>query len=58
MASVSRIRERVLLGSSDANIDFADVRKLLIELGFSERQKGSHHIYSRTGHASLSIRQL
>ena len=49
MARVSRIRERVLLGSSDANIDFSDLRKLLIELDFNERMKGSHHIFNRPG---------
>ena len=49
MASVLRIRERILLGSSDANIDFADLRKLLIAFGFTERQRGSHHIFARTG---------
>jgi predicted RNA binding protein YcfA (HicA-like mRNA interferase family) len=47
MASVARIRERVLLGASDANIDFADFRKLLVSLGFDERIKGSHHIFAR-----------
>jgi predicted RNA binding protein YcfA (HicA-like mRNA interferase family) len=49
MASVVRTRERVLLGSSDANIDFSDLRKLLTELGFSERIKSSHHIFSKSG---------
>jgi hypothetical protein len=49
MASAKRIRERVLLGSSDANIDFSDLRKLLTDLGFQERVKSSHHIFTRTG---------
>jgi predicted RNA binding protein YcfA (HicA-like mRNA interferase family) len=49
MASASRIRDRILLGSSDANIDFNDLIKLLIDLGFNERQKGSHHIFTQTG---------
>lgn len=49
MASVSRIRERVLLGASDANIDFADFCKLLASLGFDERIRGSHHIFARSG---------
>ena len=49
MASVSSIREKILLGSSDANIEFNDLRKLLVKLDFSERQKGSHHIFTRTG---------
>ena len=49
MASAQRIRERVLLGGSDANIDFSDLRKLLTELGFRERIKSSHHIFSKSG---------
>ena len=49
MASLERIRERILLGSSDANINFNDLRRLLVELGFDERIKGSHHIFAATG---------
>ncbi len=29
------------------NIDFDDLRKLLSALGFSERVKSSHHIFTR-----------
>lgn len=46
MANLERLRERILLGASDANIDFGDLRRLLFELGFSERIKGSHHIFT------------
>ena len=49
MVSASRIRDQILLGSSDANIDFNDLRKLLIDLGFDERRKGSHQIFTRSG---------
>lgn len=42
-----KIREKVLLGESDANIDFDDLRKLLNGLGFAERIKGSHHMFTR-----------
>jgi predicted RNA binding protein YcfA (HicA-like mRNA interferase family) len=38
---------RVLQGSSDANIRFSDLRTLLLRLGFEERIKGSHHIFTR-----------
>jgi hypothetical protein len=38
---------RVLRGSSDANIRFSDLRALLLRLGFQERIKGSHHIFTR-----------
>ena len=49
MSKVDKIRDRVLLGFSDANIDSDELRRLLNSLGFVERIKGSHHIFSRTG---------
>lgn len=39
----------VLSGRSDANIAFTDLRNLLLSFGFSERMRGSHHIYFREG---------
>ena len=41
--------KKVLSGTSDANIRFVDLRNLLSALGFEERIKGSHHIFSRDG---------
>ena len=38
---------QVLRGASDANIGFNDLRVLLGTLGFEERIKGSHHIFTR-----------
>lgn len=49
MSKTDKIRERVLLGYTDANIDFDDLRRLLNSLGFAERIKGSHHIFTRAG---------
>ena len=46
MSKLKKIREKILLGSSDSNIKFKDLRKLLISIGFNERIKGDHHIYS------------
>jgi len=37
---------QVLRGSADANVRFADLRSLLLRLGFAERIKGSHHIFT------------
>jgi len=37
---------QVLRGSSDANVRFVDLRNLLLRLGFTERIKGSHHIFT------------
>jgi predicted RNA binding protein YcfA (HicA-like mRNA interferase family) len=49
MSKTDKIREKILLGYSDANIDFADFRRLLNSLGFMERIKGSHHIFTSLG---------
>lgn len=42
-----RIIDKVLSGLSDKNIRFEDLRKLLLFLGFEERIKGDHHIFTR-----------
>jgi virulence-associated protein VapD len=40
---------RILRGDADANIRFDDLRRLLLQHGFAERIKGSHHIFTRSG---------
>lgn len=40
---------KVLQGTADSNIRFDDLRSLLAALGFSERVKGSHHIFTKPG---------
>jgi len=45
----TKLLERVLRGTSDANIPFDAFCGLLRGLGFDERIKGSHHIFSREG---------
>jgi predicted RNA binding protein YcfA (HicA-like mRNA interferase family) len=49
MARRGKTLTAILRGTSDANIDFRDLCGLLISLGFSERIRGSHHIFSRDG---------
>ena len=44
---------KVLRGSSDANIRFSDLRALLLRLGFAERIRGSHHIFTCEGIAEM-----
>ena len=39
--------QRILEGRSDANIRFSDLCALLRRLGFDERIRGSHHIFTR-----------
>ena len=40
---------RILRGTSDANIPFDGMRTLLQSLGFEERIRGSHHIFTKGG---------
>ncbi len=47
MAKRDKVLEQVLSGKADANIDFGDLRQLLKRLGFAERGKGSHHIFTK-----------
>ena len=53
MPNPKRILELILLGRSDSNIEFNDVRRLLDSLGFIERIKGSHHIFAKAGIAEI-----
>jgi hypothetical protein len=49
MGKWGKLRQKILLGESDANIAFDDLCHLLRRLGFGERISGSHHIFSRSG---------
>ena len=49
MGKWDKLREKILLGKSDANIDFDDLCHLLRRFGFAERINGSHHIFNRSG---------
>ena len=44
-----KLLERVLSGVSDTNIDFDEMCQLMKALGFQDRIRGSHHIYSMEG---------
>ncbi|MFQ5432289.1 MAG: type II toxin-antitoxin system HicA family toxin [Nitrospinota bacterium] len=44
-----RILGKMLSSLSDNNIRFKDLKTLLLDLGFRERIKGDHYIYSKSG---------
>ncbi len=48
-----RLLARVLSGTADRNLRFQELRTLLLALGFEERVRGSHHIYTRVGIAEI-----
>jgi hypothetical protein len=49
MAKRDKTLDSVLRGTADANIPFPDLCALLTRLGFSERVRGDHHIFTRDG---------
>ena len=49
MTRPDKLLERVLRGTSDANIPFEGLRLLLSQLGFEERVRGSHHVFTKSG---------
>ena len=53
MGKFSKTLDRILRGSSDANVRFEDLRVLLSHLGFAERIRGDHHIFTRDGVAEI-----
>lgn len=53
MSKHGKLLEKILLGTSDANIPFDGLCQLLIRLGFRCRIKGSHHIFNRDGVAEI-----
>ena len=47
MAKYDELLSRILRGTSDANIPFGQLRNLLRRLGFDERIRGDHHIFTK-----------
>ncbi len=45
MSKFEKLLIEILQGTSNTNIRFDELRSLLIKLGFTERIKGSHHIF-------------
>lgn len=39
----------LLGGRADANVDFDDLRGILLDLGFEEQTRGSHHLFRKSG---------
>ena len=49
MGRFQKLQTAILSGQQDAGIRFSDVSMLLSELGFTERIKGDHHIFTMPG---------
>ena len=56
MAKADKLLARLLRGTSDANFTFADLRRVLLRLGFEERLPGggsSHHTFAHPAVPSI-----
>ncbi len=53
MSRNRRALQRILSGTADKDIRFADLRAVLVALKFDERVRGSHHIFSRADIAEI-----
>lgn len=49
MGKSDRLLEKILRGTSDATIDFDEMCRLLLQLGFTQRIRGSHHLFTKPG---------
>jgi hypothetical protein len=49
MGKTKKLYEHILMRKSDANVPFESLCSLLHQLGFKERIKGDHHIFTKDG---------
>ena len=49
MSQYEKLYKAILLRRSDANVRFSELCQLMIRLGFRERIKGDHHIFTKDG---------
>ena len=49
MSEQTKLLARILSGRSDNNISFDSLCRLLVSLGFEQRIRGDHHIFTRDG---------
>ena len=49
MSKAAKLLFKILRGLSDANIQFEELRYLLLHLGFEERIGGSYHVFRKAG---------
>lgn len=49
MGKSEKLLRKILQGTSDTNISFEDLCRLLRRFGFEERTRGSHHIFVKSG---------
>nr|MBF0222561.1 type II toxin-antitoxin system HicA family toxin [Desulfobulbaceae bacterium] len=49
MAKLKKLLEHILMRKGDSNVSFTTLCSLLNSLGFSDRIRGDHHIFTKDG---------
>jgi len=49
MSKYDKLLVQILRGASDANISFDGLCQLMVNFGFVQRIRGSHHIFTKEG---------
>jgi len=49
VTQLEKLHAKIVAAQNDANVSFSELRSLLLNLGFDERIRGSHHIFRRDG---------
>ena len=57
MTQLDKLLLQILRGTSDNNIDFGDLCRLLHQLNFAVRVKGSHHVFTKPNIPQLIVLQ-
>ncbi len=47
MGKLDKLLAKILSGTSDTNLSFSELCNILQNLGFEQRIRGDHHIYTR-----------
>jgi predicted RNA binding protein YcfA (HicA-like mRNA interferase family) len=53
MVKLEKLRDRIFSGTSDSNIEFKQLCSLIKRLGFDERIRGDHHIFTKQDIAEI-----
>jgi len=49
MAKYEKLFKHILLRHSDANVPFSELCQMMKQLGFIERIRGDHHVFTKDG---------
>ncbi len=55
MSKWEKLFDRIMAGDADENIRFSELCHFLQRLGYTQRIRGSHHFFQKSGRAPLNL---